>query len=261
MSLWHGAIGIDEGVTGSDLQIKLRTWNAQTLRHNWEKPMTRTVVKTVTMFALVIGATLAMSNDNNAEAGPRIKAAIAKMLGRGCGNSGGCGLFSGRSQSSCCAPEPSCCAPEPSCCAPEPSCCEAAPEPSCGCGDVVEAAPVVESTGCGCGDVVEAAPVMESTGCGCGGEVVSGGEMIVDGSYGGEVMSGEVMSEGSSDPGYNLAPGEVLVPGSVATVGTSEETVPAPAADEAADAPESASDEAAEEGAPPAPQPDATTDA
>jgi hypothetical protein len=56
-------------------------------------------------------------------------------------------------------------------------------------------------------------------------------------------------TEAGSSQGFDLAPGETLVPGSVSTV--------APAA--AAEAPASASD-AAEEADPPAPEPDAEAD-
>ncbi len=56
--------------------------------------------------------------------------------------------------------------------------------------------------------------------------------------------------------GYDLAPGETLVPGSVQTSEASEElAAPASSSDAAPAA------EAVEEAAPPAPTPDATTDA
>ncbi|MEL6105266.1 MAG: hypothetical protein AAFU85_04485 [Planctomycetota bacterium] len=65
------------------------------------------------------------------------------------------------------------------------------------------------------------------------------------------------MPETISDAGFDLAPGETLVPGSVQTLGAGA----AVAAEEApeADTPVSASDEAGDD-APPAPTPDADTD-
>ena len=63
--------------------------------------------------------------------------------------------------------------------------------------------------------------------------------------------------EGVSDAGFDLAPGETLVPGSVQTVtdGGGELAAPASSSDAAPAA------DAAEEAAPPAPTPDAKTDA
>ena len=158
--------------------------------------------------------------------------------------------------------------------------------PCCGGGSEVfmEAAPVM------------AAPVAESCGCSGGGEVImpvstdmgyaDQGVVADTGSYASEIVSennyevstgGEVMT----DQGYNLQPGETLVPGSL-QIGTSEAAAPvaevaapAPQADPASDSPESSSDateeaapaeeeageEDAEEAAPPAPTPDTSTDA
>jgi hypothetical protein len=163
-----------------------------------------------------------------------------------------CNIKAKRAAKNCCAPEPVCCEPAPApCCEPAP-CCAPEPAPCC------EPAPVVAAPCC------EAAPVAAPC---CGGEI-----------------EGAVSSEG-----YNLAPGETLVPGSVKNmesassdalpVATPTETAapaeakaaadaevpPAPAtatteavkADEAApatDAVDSASD------APPVPTPDANTD-
>lgn len=63
-------------------------------------------------------------------------------------------------------------------------------------------------------------------------------------------MAAPVMSATvGSDAGFDLAPGETLVPGSVQTVGSAEGAEPV----------ESASD-AGEEDAPPMPEPDADTD-
>ena len=56
--------------------------------------------------------------------------------------------------------------------------------------------------------------------------------------------------------GYELAPGETLVPGSVETAEASEELLAPASSSDAAPAAE-----AVEEAAPPAPTPDATTDA
>lgn len=149
-----------------------------------------------------------------------------------------------RKASSCCAPAPSCCepAPAPSCCEPAPEpcgCSTPAPEP-CGCGTpaVMTAAPVASDCGCGSAApaVMTAAPVASD--CGCGGAVVSTPPM----------MTGTPTAVADTS-GYNLAPGEQLVPGSVQTVET-----PAAAATPAAEA---AASEPAAEAAPPAPTPDA----
>ena len=60
-----------------------------------------------------------------------------------------------------------------------------------------------------------------------------------------------------SDAGYNLAPGETLVPGSVRTLGATEATEGA--APSASDEAPAAAAPAASEEAPPAPAPDAST--
>ncbi len=203
--------------------------------------MNRTVVSGIAAFALLIGATFAMTA-TTAEAGHCGGGLLAKLhakkssgtlFGGGHGGllhgGGGCGgglfakLKAKHAAKSCCAPEPTCCAPEPvcapepTCCAPEPTCCDAAPAPACGC----EAAPAVQAAPC------------------CGGEVVYGAE-----------AGGVTHSEGT-DGGYDLAPDETLVPGSVSTVGAESADVvaPAPVAEAA-----SSSD------APPAPVADTKTD-
>ena len=136
--------------------------------------MNRTMVSGIAAFALVLGASFAMTETANA-------GGIMSMLQgkRGC-STNSCGLFSRMkakmASSSCCAPEPTCCEPEPACCAPEPapccapepapaSCCapEPAPAPCCApepapapCCAAAEPAPAP----CGCSDVVSApAPV------------------------------------------------------------------------------------------------------
>ena len=161
--------------------------------------MNRTLVSSMAAFALMIGATIALSG--NAEAGIFGK--------RHCGG----GLFSRLcgAKSHCCTPEPTCCTPEPTCCTPEPTCCT--PEPTC-CGESV-AAPVVD----GCSS--------------CGGEAVT--VSSVDG----DSMMQSPVESGVSSEGYDLAPGETLVPGSV----TSSEAAPAEPAAEAAPA-EPAAEEA-----------------
>ena len=88
--------------------------------------------------------------------------------------------------------------------------------------------------------------------------------MVVEGGYTegamemGSVVEGGHVDGGTmqNDSGFDLQPGEVLVPGSVQTTGSS------PA--EAQELPSSSSDAApaaAEDAAPPAPSPDAQTDA
>lgn len=202
--------------------------------------MNRTVVSGFAAFALLIGAGLAM-NVTTAEAGHCGGGLFARLHAKHCGGGlfsglkshgcgGGHGLFAKKScgggllarlkakhAAKCCAPAPACApAPEP-CCAPEPEpCCAPEPEPCC----APEPAPC-------CGD---AAPVAAPC---CDGAVMEGATMSTDAG------------------GYDLAPGETLVPGSVETVeGGGELSAPA-----------SSSDEAAEEAAPPAPTPDASTDA
>lgn len=75
------------------------------------------------------------------------------------------------------------------------------------------------------------------------------------------MMEGAVMSEPmmESTEGYNLAPGEVLVPGSVETVSEDTMMESKPAA-ETMESPSDAVD-AVEEATPPAPQVDSATDA
>ncbi|MEO1529517.1 MAG: hypothetical protein AAFX06_29185 [Planctomycetota bacterium] len=65
----------------------------------------------------------------------------------------------------------------------------------------------------------------------------------------------------ADDAGFNLAPGETLVPGSVQTLGPAAggDAVAAEEAAPEAEVPVSASDDAGED-APPAPTPDADTD-
>jgi len=192
--------------------------------------MNRTVVSGIAAFALLIGASL-MLTETTAEAARCGGGLIAKMKAK--------------RAAKCCAPEPVCCQPAPTCggrvgllaklkakraarkcCAPEPTCC---PEPAPCCAP--EPAPCCAPAPC-CGGEVAAAPAP----C-CGG--------------GGEVVQGAVVS----DQGFDLAPGETLVPGSVQTVGggeaaaasSSDAEMPAPAAEAAGEAP-------------PAPKPDANTD-
>ncbi len=197
--------------------------------------MNRTVVSGIAAFALLIGA-MAM-NPSTAEAGRCGGGLFAKLQARNCGGGGlfsghqrdrGCGgggLFSGHQRDRGCGGgllarlrarrAAKCGAPEPAdCCEAAPApCCEPAPAPCC------DPAPAP----C-CGQA--AAPVAP-----CCGGVVAGG---------------------ASDGGYDLAPGETLVPGSVETVDGGGD-LPAPV---------SSSDAApVEEAAPPAPTPDASTDA
>ena len=68
------------------------------------------------------------------------------------------------------------------------------------------------------------------------------------------------MSETVADGGFELGPGETLVPGSVVT-GSSDGGGELEAPASSSDAPAAAVEEAAEEAAPPAPTPDASTDA
>lgn len=132
------------------------------------------------------------------------------------------------------------------------------------------AAPIVAaSADCGCGGTVVAPPVMNGT------EIIMespmmGGTVISDGGMMGDVMSTtpmEMSPAAGDTSGYNLNPGEQLVPGSVRVIDTapaaaaaSAETSAEPAADAAPaatteEAPTSASD-TGEEAAPPAPTPD-----
>lgn len=204
--------------------------------------MHRNLVKVTTAFALIMSASVVYSG--TADAGlfgklfkkdccaPSHGGGLFSNLGsRSCGG----GLFSRlHSHNDCCAPEPVCCEPEPVCCEPEPVCCE--PEPVC-----CEPAPACgppEPTCCGGSMVAEPAV---GAGCSdCGGSVVESAPM--------------------SSAGYDLAPGEMLVPGSVST----QEA--APEAPEAAEASEEESSEgdavpsSSDEEAPPAPTPDANTD-
>jgi len=171
--------------------------------------MNRTVVSGLAAFALLIGATLALT-ETTVQAGHCGGGLFAKLHARG--NCGG-GLFSGHGllQRGCGGgllsklharhSAPDCCAPAPDpCCAPAPEpCCAPAPEPCC--------APAPACGGC------EVAPVAVAP-C-CGGEVVHGG-----------------------DAEYDLAPGESVVPGSVSTLDdaaveapSSSDAPPAPVAD------------------------------
>lgn len=235
--------------------------------------MNRTMVSGIAAFALLFGAIHAMSA-STAEAGLLSKHRANKACGEashcGGGHVGILARHRARRGNDCCAPAPepccepapeTCCAPEPApapCCAPAPEpCCAPAPEPCCapepapccdsgsrrghgckllgrlrarrsgGCCD----APAVEAAPC-CGDAV-AAPAVSSGCSSCGDSV---GAVVADGG------------------GFDLAPGETLVPGST----TSEAAVPAAV-------PESSSDSAPEGGdaevPPPAPVPDASTDA
>lgn len=122
---------------------------------------------------------------------------------------------------------------------------------------------------------MEAAPASD---CGCGGEVAM--EAPAEMGYVSDSMesydsAGTYEAPAASDEGFNLAPGEVMVPGSLQTIGTTgavsdqsvlvgEEAIPAPQADPAMDSPKSSSDNASEmieEAAPPTPAADPTTDA
>jgi hypothetical protein len=230
--------------------------------------MNRNLVKGMTAFALILGVSLVFSSSADAGFG------LFKKLGGGCcapEPSCGGGLFAKLKAKKCGgglfaklkAKHAGCCEPEPVCCepAPEPVCCEPAPAPCC-------EAPVVEAP-C-CGEVVMEAPVEAPC---CGGEVMT---------------EAAPMEMSVSSEGFELAPGETLVPGSVMT-GEAAEAAPvaddeAAVADEeaapvAADALEeekkmdapveaaepapAASDEissSSDEAAPPAPTPDANTD-
>ncbi|WP_236615938.1 hypothetical protein [Rhodopirellula europaea] len=233
--------------------------------------MNRNLVKGTAVVALMLGASLAFSSSASA---------FKFLHSNKCCNSGGLfsglkahkcggGLLAKLKAKDCCAPEP-CCEPAPApCCEPAPEpCCEPAPAPCC------EAAPAPAPC---CGEPAPA-PVVEAAPC-CGGEVAP-------------VMEGSVMQ---SSEGFDLAPGETLVPGSVVTgeaaaateeaapaapvadaEATEEAAPPAPVADEAPAAEAPAAEEAApaapaaeevksssdqvEEAAPPVPQPDANTD-
>lgn len=199
-----------------------------------EKHMNRNLVKGTAVVALMLGASLAFSSSASA---------FKFLRSNNCCNSGGLfsglkahkcggGLLAKLKANDCCAPEP-CCEPAPApCCEPAPApCCEAAPAPAPCCGETV-AAPVVEAAPC-CGD--EMAPMMEAP--------------MMHSEMGTSVME--------SSQGFDLAPGETLVPGSVSTgaaaaaAATTEEAAPAapaaPVADDAADA------STGEEAAPPAP--------
>ncbi len=193
--------------------------------------MNRTMVSGIAVFALLIGAGHAM-NATTADAGLFSKHRAKRACGAAshCGGGGECYAPAAEP---CCAPAP---APEP-CCAPAPApepCCAPAPEPCCDSGPTCGhrrhgcRRRARRSAGC-CSAPAEtccSAPAVEAAPC-------CGAEMSVDAA------------------GYDLAPGETLVPGSVEETG-------APAA------PESSSD--AVEGVeaevpPPAPVPDASTDA
>lgn len=229
--------------------------------------MNRTMVSGIAAFALLIGAGHAM-NATTAEAGLFSK----WRAKRACGGHSHCGA--GHSVDPCCAPvadpccEPApepCCAPAPApepCCAPAPApepCCAPAPEPCCAPEPAAccEPAPCGKKRcglfgrrgghGCGAADACCETAVVEAAPC-CGSTVVETGTVMATGAgctdCGGAVVSSE---------GYDLAPGETLVPGSV-TTGSSEA---APAA------PQSSSDEGGEDAEvpPPAPEADASTDA
>ena len=189
--------------------------------------MNRTVVSGLAAFALLIGATLALT-ETTVQAGHCGGGLFAKLQARGgnCGGGlfgghgllkGGCGggllakLHARHAAPDCCEPAPvACCEPAPEpCCEPAPvACCEPAPEPCCAPAPVACCEPAPACGGCEVAAPVAAAPC-------CGGEVMHGG-----------------------DAGYDLAPGESLVPGSVSTLdGTAVETPsssdapPAPVAD------------------------------
>lgn len=216
--------------------------------------MNRTLVSGIAVFALMIGASLSATTAHAGHGG----GLFSRLGGKKCCSGGG--LFSrlhSRSSSDCCAPAPpSCCEPAPapaSCCqsAPAPApCCEPAPAPASCCQSAPASAPCCESAPAPCcggdaGMAVEAAPMEVGSGC-----------------------------EGCGNQGYNLAPGETLVPGSVHTVGSGDAAAAPAVGAPAAAAPAAAGDlppaptpaPAAESASPsdagtppPAPTPDANT--
>ncbi len=222
---------------------------------SWENSMNRTVVSGIAAFALLIGASL-MLTETTAEAAR-------------CGGGGLIAKIKAKRAAKCCAPEPVCCQPAPTCggqrvgllaklkakraakkcCAPEPTCCPApcCPEPAPCCPEPAPCCP--EPAPC-CPEPAPCCPepapccAPEPAPC-CGGVVAAPAPCC----GGGEVVQGAVVAGG--DQGFDLAPGETLVPGSVQTVGggeaaaasSSDAEMPAPAAE-----------------APPAPTPDAKTD-
>jgi hypothetical protein len=206
--------------------------------------MNRTVVSGVAAFALTVGAALAMT-ETTAEAGHCGGGLFARLHARSCGG----GLFSGgghlfnkgcgggllarlraRHAANCCAPEPACCEPAPA------PCCEPAPAPCCG------AEPAPCDSGCG-----------GSAGCGSGRRGLFGCRLFGGGSVSCGSGCGEPVGCGSG------CGGSVVVGCSGAGCGGEvimmEETIEGELV-----APESSSD-AATEVAPPAPAPDAQTDA
>lgn len=203
--------------------------------------MNRNLVTGIAAFALLVGASLMMAE--TAQAGHCGGGLFSRLHANRCGGGGlfsghhrkgGCGggLFSRlhARHASCCEPAPApapCCEPAPAPCAPAP--CEPAPAP---CYEPASACGGCGGSACGgCGGCAEPA---------CGGCATP---TMDCGACGGAMMT--------SPEGYDLAPGESVVPGSV-------QTMPA----EGGEAVESQSDApAAGDEAPPAPTPDANTDA